>query len=345
MRLANLVRGLGEEFRHKVISLDDDTSAVSAFAADTISVEEFPARKSRWLRLSNIKGLVRRIRDADLLCTYNFGAIEAAIANRIGPNLPHVHFEDGFGPDETISHQKSRRVLLRRLALASVIVVVPSRGLERAAVTTWRLKRKNVRHVMNGVDIDRFAVLQRAASDKRPVVVGSVGALRSEKNYARLIRAFCEAAPRDDARLRIFGRGPERERLLALAADGKGAVELPGEISEPERAYAGFDIFALSSDTEQAPLSLLEAMASGLPVVASDVGDIREMLSEENRKFVIAPEDNRAFIEAIRLLVSDAPLRARLGAANATKARNCFRLENMVNDYRALFAEALARGR
>ncbi len=99
-----------------------------------------------------------------------------------------------------------------------------------------------------------------------------------------------------------------------------------------------FDIFALSSDTEQMPLSVLEAMASGLAVAATDVGDVGAMLSRENAAFVVPPED-AALATALRVLLTE-PGRAReIGAANQAKAARDY-------DQRTMFAayEALLRG-
>ncbi|HOP19119.1 MAG TPA: glycosyltransferase [Parvularculaceae bacterium] len=336
MRLAALVGGLGEEFRHRVISLDGEMSAREAFAPKAIEVETFIAKKSSGVSLSNIRGLAERIRGANILCTYNFGSLEAAIANRFGPRLPHLHFEDGFGPDESLMKQKAKRMLMRRLVLAKSVVVVPSHGLEALAKERWGLKR--VRRIANGIDIARFASAARALRDGAPIV-GSVGALRPEKNYRRLIAAFSNAG--GDAKLVIHGEGPERESLAAAASEYKVALDLPGQTNTPEAALAAIDIFALSSDTEQMPLSLMEAMASGLPVISTDVGDVKQMVCEENREFITPLGEDDAYAKALRRLISDAPLRARLGAANAAKARAEFALDRMVADYRTLYNAAL----
>lgn len=345
MRLATVARGLGDRFRHRIISLDGEVSAQDAFDPQTIEVETFAAKKSAGLSLSNMRELARRIAGGDLLCTYNFGSLEAALANRRGPKLPHLHFEDGFGPDETLSRQKLRRVLARRLLLADSLVVVPSRGLEELALEKWRLKRANLRRIVNGVEIARFARPRGVKNDASPVVVGSVGALRPEKNYLRLIGAFAKVAHGKAAKLMICGEGPQRERLRVVAGKSGCDIDLSGETSSPEKAYATFDIFALSSDTEQAPLSLMEAMAAGLAVAATDVGDIREMVAEENRPFITPLGDDEALAGALARLIADPGLRARLGAANAAKARQVFGAARMIEDFRALFSEALERGR
>lgn len=345
MRLAAIASQLGSEFIHHVISLDDNVSACDAF--DHIDVEIFHATKSRGVSPANVRrlaGLVSR-GDIDILCTYNFGSMEAVLANALGPRRPHVHFEDGFGPDEGPDHQKFRRVMLRRFALRRSETVVPSRVLETVARTAWHLPAERLRRIPNGIDLQKFAVATRARHGRGQLVVGSVGALRPEKNFERLIRVFT-VAPRA-ARLCIYGDGPERERLSSIAAQSSGDVVLKGETKTPEKAYREFDIFALSSNTEQMPLSLLEAMAAGLPVIATDVGDVKDMLAPENRPFVAAANDERAYVAALESLLSDAGLRARLGEANADKARREFGLEKMaaahLELYQTLIAQATSR--
>ena len=129
----------------------------------------------------------------DLLVTSNWGSIEWALA-RIGTGVPHLHMEDGFGPEER-ARQLPRRVLARRLLLRRSTVVVPSRLLWRVANEIWRLPRSNVRLLANGIDVDRFATA-RPHRGAQPVVIGTVAALRPEKNLARLIRAVALRAAR-----------------------------------------------------------------------------------------------------------------------------------------------------
>jgi glycosyltransferase involved in cell wall biosynthesis len=145
------------------------------------------------------------------------------------------------------------------------------------------------------------------------------------------------------ARLGIVGDGPERMALEALAiAEGVGGqVEFAGHCADPARLYAGFDIFALSSDTEQMPLSVLEAMASGLPVAATDVGDVADMLDVTNRPYVVAREDG-ALADALARLAVRGDLRAVLGAANRARAEGVFAEANMVAAWRDLFTGLVA---
>jgi glycosyltransferase involved in cell wall biosynthesis len=169
-------------------------------------------------------------------------------------------------------------------------------------------------------------------------VVATVAALRAEKNLGRLLRAFAAATGARPARLVIVGDGPERAGLEALAAELGVAqrVSFLGHIADPAPLYAGFDLFALSSDTEQMPIAVIEAMAAGLPVAATDVGDVRAMLAEANAPW-LGPRDDAALTSSLGALLDDAALRSRIGAANRARALQAFDQERMFAAYAALF--------
>jgi glycosyltransferase involved in cell wall biosynthesis len=227
-------------------------------------------------------------------------------------------------------------------------LVVPSRTLERIARETWRLAPARVSYVANGIDLDRFAA---AAPDpalrERPgqILIGTVGALRPEKNQRRLVRAA--AAVPGDVRLVIVGEGAERAALLAEAAACgiAGRLVLAGQRPDPERVLAALDIFALSSDTEQMPISLIEAMAAGRACAATDVGDVRAMLPEAQGPFVVPAEGEAALGRALATLAADPALRAALGGLNRARAAAELDRRTMVARWAALLDGAMAAAR
>ncbi|WP_411820185.1 glycosyltransferase family 4 protein [Hyphococcus formosus] len=337
-RLATLIDGLGDGYNHHIITLDGDFSA-KAMISDQAQVNfaHFAMKKNSAISFSNIRGLMNAIRTAnpDILCTYNWGSIEAVIANRMGPKIPSLHFEDGFGPGETIENQSQKRILGRRFFLRNSWVIVPSHGLEKAAREKWKIKK--VTRVENGIENDRFTST-RAPRDF--VMIGSVGSLRPEKNYRRLIAAFKKIETSGEKRLAIVGVGPEHDALCE-AAGGDNKITFPGQTPAPEKEFAKFDIFALSSDTEQAPISLMEAMAAGLPVVSTNVGDILEMVSNENQPYIMPLGNDDAYCEALATLCSSPALRQKIGEANRKKAARLFSQERMVNQYKEIFSKLL----
>ena len=341
VRFASIANHFGPAFRHMIVSLDGNLTCRERLRPDLdVSFPRIEARKNAMLENAwRFRRLLRQWRP-DVLVTCNWGAIEFALANLL-PVSRHLHVVDGFGPEERTT-QIPRRVWMRRLALARTPVVLPSRNLVRIATDIWKLPPRFIRYVPNGVDLDRFAG-PPAARNRPELVIGTIAALREEKNIARLIQAFAEAQKTVPARLIIVGDGPERPALTALAArlGLTDRVEFAGHRLDTPDFYARFDVFALSSDTEQMPLSVIEAMASGLPVVSTDVGDVRAMVAEDNARF-ITKLDASSLAQALQILLADPALRQTIGQANRAKARRDFDQATMFATHGALWSGAVS---
>jgi glycosyltransferase involved in cell wall biosynthesis len=346
LRMVRVINHLGPWLRHTVIALDDDYAAAGSFADGVEAALAPMARRGRGRGpaiLGNILAL-RRLRP-DLLVTYNWGAIEWAMADRLVPLCPQLHFEAGFGKEEADS-QIRRRVLFRRWALARCTkVVVPSRTLEALAREVWKLPDNLVAYIPNGVDLQRFSAIDPHPPrfERRPgeLVIGTVAPLRPEKNIARLLRAVAGLGGPYRPRLVIAGEGAERPALERLAGELglSGRVVFTGHVA-PETVLGAFDVFALSSDTEQMPNALLEAMAASRAVAAVDVGDVKSIVCEENRDFIVARDDDAAFVAALQRLLGDPDRRAALGRKNRARAAAEFSQQRMFSAY----AEILASG-
>jgi len=155
------------------------------------------------------------------------------------------------------------------------------------------------------------------------MIVGTVAPLRPEKNIARLIRAFAGLRRGRDARLVIVGDGTERPRLELLARDLgiAGRTVFTGYVDAPEKVLGWFDVFAISSDTEQIPNALIQAMANGRAVAGVDVGDVRHIVSPGNRALIASASDDDGLRNSIDKLLADEELRSELGRANAVHVR------------------------
>ena len=336
MRFAAIANHFGRRWRHAIVALDGNITCRERLDPTLeVSFPRFEIAGRLPLRLRRIRGVLRELRP-QILVTSNWGSIEWTMANVLWPLAPEVHMEDGFGSEE-ITTQLRRRVLTRRLVLRSATTMLPSRTLLKVATETWRLPPDRLRYIPNGIDLQRFVPVPPA--DKPELVIGTVAGLRREKNVARLIRAF--ALVRLPARLVVVGDGPERAALETLA-DSLGIAErtsFVGHQPDPVESLRALDIFALSSDTEQMPLSLLEAMASGLPVAATDVGDVRAMLPPEGHPYLV-PRDDQALADVLAVLLENPEARLRAGTANRMRAVRDFDQARMFAAYAELFSPA-----
>ena len=355
-RTVRLMNHFGGQAEHTVLSAVDDAFG-AADAIDRRVKVQFPKDAAPSLKGMPAIGRYRRLaqfmKKFHLVLTYNWGAMDGVMAHTLftrSMNLPPlIHHEDGFNDDE-VDRLKQRRNWFRTIALQrSNALVVPSKTLEHIARTIWHQPLDKICRFPNGIDTDHFNRRPQRGSfpgfQKRDgeIVVGTIAGLRAVKNLPRLVRAVAAAGP--NVRLAIVGDGPEHGAIMAEAerlgiAD---RVMMPGFLRDPARYIRLFDIFALSSDSEQYPISLVEAMTSALPVVSTDVGDVRTIAARENRPFIVPRTDEASLAEAIRELANDAGLREKLGTANRALACALYDEETMFARYRQLYGSAMKR--
>jgi glycosyltransferase involved in cell wall biosynthesis len=351
VRVAKLLAAFGSRFRHSILAMDGRLDA-RALVDATLDVRylESPPKAGSIATTRRMRSLLAREKP-DLVLTYNFGALDSVFATR-SLGMQVVHHEDGFLPDEAHGFKK-RRIWLRRAAFGGrVDVVVISRNLERIARELWRVPEQRLHYIANGIEIERFterdgnaALRAELGIPPGSLVVGAVGHLRSEKNLQRLFDAAELAAREVDLRLLVLGDGPERADLERRASSPAlaGRVHFAGYQPDPRAFYRAMDVFALTSDTEQMPIALLEAMASALPAVCTDVGDVRAMLGAGQERFVArlgGPECSAALAHSLVELGLDAGLRARLGASNRFRCESEYAHSAMAAAYLALYESA-----
>lgn len=348
IRLMNL---WGARARHSILSgVPDDLGARKAIDAHV--PVDFPDNVPMVgpMRLSRLRAIAGFMGGYDLVLSYNWGAMDAVMAHRLFARSmglpPLIHHEDGFNIDE-VDRLKTRRNLYRRFGLARAYgLVVPSVVLEGIALRAWRQPSSRLHLIRNGIDVERYAVppppdaIPGLVRSPGKLVVGTLAGLRPVKNIRRLVRAV--ARHKDRLQLVVVGEGEERDSIMREArALGMIDLHMAGFMADPWRFVGAFDIFALSSDSEQFPISLVEAMAAGLPVASTDVGDVANMVATENRPFIASGTEGLA--DALGRLAADEGLRLHLGAANRMRAERDFTESAMVDAYARLYGEALAR--
>jgi glycosyltransferase involved in cell wall biosynthesis len=344
-RFAAVANHFGPRYKHSVVSMDGLVQCRELLHADVdCDLIAVPGTNGSVLQNAvRFRRLLSRLKP-DLLLTYNWGAIEWAMANyrRI---CPQVHLEDGFGPEES-RRQLRRRVLVRRFVLPRVArkVVVPSRSLYNVATRQWKLPEAMLQYVPNAIDTEPYrrppdadTLARFSLSGQRPLI-GTAGSLRPEKNLSRLIRSFRIVRESMPARLVILGDGPQREMLESLcrALQLTDDVVFTGYVREVNQLLTAFELYALSSDTEQMPLGVLEAMAAGLPIAGADVGDVKYMVSEANAPFIVE-RDDKALARSILALLKNAGERRRIGELNRQRVEQRFSPEVLLRAYDELY--------
>jgi L-malate glycosyltransferase len=354
LRAAKLMNAFGAGVEHVVVSgVPGELGAAAAVdPAVTVSYPaDFPSLIGkpgplRWWRMA------RAMQAFDLVLTYNWGSMDAVGARwlyrRVLRLPPLVHHEDGFNSDEATGLKPIRNRFRRLTLRAAAATVVPSQVLEAIARTAWQVPAARLKRIPNGIPLGEYEGDRPGALTglpKRPGTrwLGTMAGLRAVKNLPRLVRAF--AALPAEWELVIVGEGPERGAILAEAARLGVAdrVHLPGFAANPAEVLPLFDLFALSSDSEQFPISVVEAMAAGRAVISPAVGDVSHIVAEPNRPFITPPGDEAALAAALVDLAEDTSRRSTIGSANRARARAEFGEEAMIAAYRQTYGAALER--
>ncbi|MGB8543307.1 MAG: glycosyltransferase [Candidatus Acidiferrales bacterium] len=285
----------------------------------------------------------------------NWGAIEAIPAARLAGVPIAIHSEHGYELD-MLAGLPTRRRLFRRAAysMASAVFAVTRELRDFHAHQAW-VSPDRIRVIYNGVDTRRFqpqphmrfSLRQKFGLPQSRFIVGTVGRIVDIKDHPTLLRAI-EIMLRGgvDAHALIVGSGPELERNQQLVRDSSalsGRVTFIGSSDEVPELLNAMDAFALTSISEGMSNTLLEAMASGLPVVVTSVGGNPEVVVEGSTGCLFQPRDAETLASRLALLASQNNLRSSYGAEARERVVTSFGLERMLDDYSQLYLELAAR--
>src|ERR1700722_4664710 len=284
----------------------------------------------------------------------NWTSIEAVLAARLARIPVVVHSEHGRDV-LPLSSEPLRRQLFRRLCyrLADRVFAV-SKELKKDFVFALGISPDLFRVIYNGVDTKLFSPGGEERNTKREklgisgntVVVGSVGRLDVVKDHATLLRAAEIAVKQgSDLHVVLVGDGPQRpplEQLLQTMPTLRSRIAFAGRTFEVAQWLRGFDIFALPSVFEGTSNTLLEAMASGLPVVATRVGGNIELFEEDKSGLFFEVHDFKGLAAHLVRLAASPRLRQTFGSAARSHVEEVFPLEKMISNYSAMYAELLA---
>lgn len=296
---------------------------------------------------SAVRRLKNYIRDNNIriLHTHNYKSDTLGVLAAKWAGIPIVATAHGFtGIDQKVNlYEKWDRWLLRRLF--DRVIVVSDKVLPNVAK-----EKKYV--IANGLDLAKFARggTGRAAARHRfgfaddELVIATAGRLSREKNQALFIEAAADLTKQfPGVKFLIVGNGPEEKNLRRQVNEmGLGEnVIFAGLVTDMPAVYQAIDIFALTSLTEGVPLTILEAMAAEVPVVATKVGGIPELIRDGQTGLLAAPEDRDDLVAKFSRLIKDAPLRLQLSRSALNFVKAHYSKERMARDYAKVYEEIL----
>lgn len=243
------------------------------------------------------------------------------------------------------SESRVRRMLNRwTVGLATHVVAVSDRVAAYAA-REFRIPPDRLTTICNGVDLDRFRPAPRDGFGGGPVI-GSTARLHAENDHATLLRAFSRVSTRwPEAELLLVGRGPEEARLKALAEDlgTSTRIHFVGEQEDVAPFLHQMDLYVQPSVAAGMPNSVLEAMAAGLPVVATAIGGTPEAVVEGETGLLVPPRNPMALADAMLKLLEDRRLAEAFGRVGRARVETHFSEERMLQQVEALLDRLVER--
>ena len=355
--LVNLINRLPRErFRHAIISLTDHTDFKGRIERDDVAFFDLrkpPGHSLRWMR--QLWHLLRRLKP-DLVHTRNLNAVEAQFVAALAGVPARLHGEHGRDVFD-LEGKNWKYNLLRRAARPLVgHYTCVSRDLAGWLRDTVGVGPARLTQIYNGVDSGKFHPRAGARPGLEPpdfltgatCVIGSIGRMVAVKDYPTLARAFiqlCRSAENSTGlRLLIVGDGTARAECQALLDRAGLAAQawLPGQRDDTAELLRAMDLFVLPSLGEGISNTILEAMASGLPVLASAVGGNPELVAAGVTGALFQPGDDGALAGMLLDYASDPERRAREGAAARRRIEADFSLTRMAAAYQAVYEAALA---
>jgi sugar transferase (PEP-CTERM/EpsH1 system associated) len=351
--IVNLLNHIpADRYRHAVICLETFTDYRQRIRRSDVSFHALHKRPGKdpglYLRLWRV---LRQLRP-DLVHTRNLSALEGQLVAAAAGVRARVHGE--HGRDVFDLHGANRKYNLLRRALRPLVgrYIAVSKDLADWLVATVGVAPGRVEQIYNGVDTERFhpraegfrAVGPGGFFTGTETLIGTVGRMVGVKDHLTLVRAFValvanDAAMRRRARLIVVGDGPVRAECFALLAEAgvDRLAWLPGERDDVPDLLRTFDVFALPSLGEGISNTILEAMATGLPVVATRVGGNPELVEEGVTGMLVPAGSPAALADALRAYIQDPALARQHGANARRRVEERFSIDAMVAGYLGVY--------
>ena len=356
--LVNLINNMPvEEFRHAIICLAGFTEFRHRIKRDDVAVYSLEKRPGKdFISYFRLWRLLRKIRPT-IVHTRNLGTLDMQWVSLAAGVQVRLHGEHGWEASDL--NGGSRKSLVIRRFCRPVInrYVAMSNDIACWLQESVWIKARCITRIYNGVDLEKFVKCEKVPDDlpwahgveNSPIVLGTVGRLDPVKNQSTLLRAFAKIVKADTARrgalrLIIAGGGGLAGELNRLAEELciSDLVWFPGARDDVAEVLRAMNVFVLPSLNEGISNTILEAMASSLPVVAARVGGNPELIISGETGMLFEPDDINELCSYLQIYISDQIRASRHGAAGRSHVSENFTLEKMVTNYTCLYKSMLA---
>ena len=303
----------------------------------------------QWARLSALARFIRQ-GNFDVVHSHNWATMFYGVLGARLAGVPVVlHGEHGRNDVDRAGVPWKREFLAAALARLTTRVVAVNDAIAVDIQARWKLGSQKIVCMPNGVDLNRFVPHAHGARAHDEFVIGTIARFDGIKNLPCLVRAFermHNTHPQLRARLVLVGAGPGFDAVRSQARQGSAAekIDFVGETDTPEQWYPRFDLFANTSFSEGMSNSVLEAMACGVPVVASAIAGNLCWLQEDVNALFFPSNDDAALADRLVRFASDRALGQRIGAENLRRAQAEYDNRDFLRRYDTMYQQLLTKG-
>jgi glycosyltransferase involved in cell wall biosynthesis len=342
--ICSIINSTADKYDHELLSIDNSKEAVKWTKTQNVRLIDFHKFDIRHVFFKSLYKIIKA-RKPHVLMTYNWGSTDAIWLGRLAGVTKIIHNEHGFNIDEAIALSAKRslvRFFVYRMASKTIVV---SNELLNIIKNKFYLNHRKLVFIPNGIDTDYY--IQNFSERERvrvalgfkntDFVIGFSGRLDPVKNFDLMVKVFLHCLRNDSHfKLLFIGDGPEKEHIenLCKGVNIQKHVLLAGKKDEVLPYLRALDAFLLTSHREQMPMTILEAMSVGIPVVASKVGEIPHMIDDGMDGFLVSPNMAPETWSRILISIKNNDSYKNVGILAREKIMGKFQEETMVSCYK-----------
>ncbi len=345
--VVNLLNNSNQDmFEHEICCVTKSGRAALRLKKRIPIYEMHKREGNDWRLIPKLARLMKNIKP-DIVHTRNWGTVDGIVAARLARVRAVVHGEHGWNMDDPMGQNIRRRIARKLLSGMVNHFVAVSEDIKQWMIKSIGISNTKVSKILNGVNTDKFCprdnigIRNSLGFSSEDIVIGTVGRLDPIKDQRLLLQAFsCLKHEEKNLRLVLVGDGPEKRNLESVRkrlSIGDRVVFL-GERDDVDKILSVFDLFVLPSKNEGISNTILEAMATGLPVIATDVGGNPELVKHGHTGLLFPPGGCRALVDALNFYIEQNPHMIEIHGQNAReRAVREFSLKRMVKEYETLY--------